>query len=361
MTYYGRWTYKYEEAARQGAAAVIIIHEANMAGYPWNVVRTASSGAKLNLQSLDYTPCQLQGWMQLDAAREIFKSADLDLQKAIMAARTPGFKAIPLPYTVNVSLRNTIRQSTSKNVIAIIPGTDQKEEYIIYSAHWDHLGIGAKVEGDSIYNGACDNASGSAALLTIAEAMKKGDPLKRTVVFLWVTAEEQGLLGSAYYAAHPVFPVDQTVANLNMDGYYPFGEMKDLSVIGHGQSELEDYAKRAAEAQGRYIMPDQEPEKGYFFRSDHFNFARVGVPALYAKGSYDHKAQGIAYMKEKHEEFRTTTYHQPADEYDAATFDVGGIVQDAELYYRVSMELANEQTWPAWKQGSEFKSIREKK
>lgn len=361
MTYYGRWTYKYEEAARQGAAAVIIIHEANMAGYPWNVVRTASSGAKLNLQSLDYTPCEVQGWMQLDAAREIFRSAGLDLQTAMHAARTPGFKAIPLPYQVKVSIRNKTRESLSKNVIAMIPGTDQAEEYIIYTAHWDHLGIGAKVDGDSIYNGACDNASGSAALLAIAEGMMKVGPMKRTVVFLWVTAEEQGLLGSAYYTANPIFPVDKTVANLNMDGYYPYGEMKDLSVIGFGQSEMESYAKRAADAQGRYIMPDQEPEKGYFFRSDHFNFARVGIPALYAKGSYDHKREGIEYMKQKHEEFRTIAYHQPADEYDETSFDVSGIIQDAELYYLVGLELANAQDWPKWKTGSEFKSVREKK
>jgi Zn-dependent M28 family amino/carboxypeptidase len=360
MTYYGRWTYKYEEAAKQGAAAVIIIHEANMAGYPWNIVRTASTGAKLNLQSLDYTPCELQGWMHLDAAVDIFNKADLDLQKAMMAARKPGFKAMPLPYKVNASIANTVRQSTSKNFIATIPGTDQPEEYIIYSAHWDHLGIGAKVDGDSIYNGACDNASGTAALLAIAEAMKQDAP-KRTVVFLWVTAEEQGLLGSAYYAAFPVFPVNKTVANMNMDGYYPYGEMRDLSVIGYGQSELEDYAKRAAEAQGRYIMPDQEPEKGYFFRSDHFSFARVGIPALYAKGSYEHKVEGIDYMKQKHEEFRTTQYHQPADEYDEASFNVDGIVQDAELYYRIGLELANSDAWPVWKPGSEFKSIREKK
>lgn len=361
MTYYGRWTYKYEEAARQGADAVMIIHETNMAGYPWNVVRTAGSGAKLNLESLDYVPCQMQGWVSLDAAKEIFKSADLDLQKAIMAARKPGFKAIPLPYNVTAGITNQIRKSVSRNVIATIPGTSQKEEYLIFSAHWDHLGIGAKVEGDSIYNGACDNASGSAALLSIAEAMIRKGENKRTIVFLWVTAEEQGLLGSAHYAAHPVYPAEKTVANFNMDGFYPFGKMKDLSVIGYGQSDLETYALRYAEKQGRYIIPDQEPEKGYFFRSDHFNFAKVGIPALYAKGRYDHYEKGKEYAKEKEAEFRTLYYHQPADEYEAETFDVGGILIDAELYLNIALELANNQDWPAWKPGSEFKAIREKK
>ncbi len=361
MTYYGRWTYKYEEAARQGAAAVLIMHETNMAGYPWNVVRTAGSGAKLNLENQHDTPCQMQGWISLDAAKTIFTGADLDLQKAMFAARKPGFKAIPLPYRVNVTLKNDIRSSVSKNVIATLPGTSRKDEYILFSAHWDHLGIGAKVDGDSIYNGACDNASGSAALLTIAEAMKKMGPFKRTVVFLWVTAEEQGLVGSAYYAAHPVYPVEKTVANLNMDGYYPFGEMKDLSIIGYGQSELEDYAARWTAKQDRYILPDDEPEKGYFFRSDHFNFAKVGIPAFYAKGQYDHREKGKPYVKDAENEFRTKKYHQPADEYHPDTFDTGGIIADATLYLNMASELANSEAWPAWKNGSEFKAIREKK
>jgi Zn-dependent M28 family amino/carboxypeptidase len=360
MTYYGRWTYKYEEAARKGAAAVFIIHETTMAGYPWAVVQGAGSGAKLNLEKLDYTPCQMQGWISLDVAKNMFASAGLDLRDAMMRARQPGFQSIPLPYKASMSLQNDIKRDVSKNVIAIIPGTDQKEEYLIFSAHWDHLGIGAKVDGDSIYNGACDNASGTAALLGIAEAMQKQGPFKRTVVFLWVTAEEQGLLGSAYYATHPIYPVAQTVANFNMDGLFPFGQMKDVSVIGYGQSELEDIAATWAENQGRYILPDQEPEKGYFFRSDHFNFARIGIPALYAKGNYEHLEKGIEYAKEKQTEFRTSHYHQPSDEYDTSTFDVGGIIQDAELYLHIASELANQHVWPKWKEGSEFKAVREK-
>jgi len=360
MTYYGRWTYKYEEAARQGAAAIFIVHETSTAGYPWNVVREASTGAKLHLQSLPYTPCEIQGWISTEAATELFQHADLDFQKAMMAAKTPGFKAMLLPYTASVSIKNEIRKNTSHNVIAMIPGTDQQKEYIIYTAHWDHFGISTPVDGDSIYNGACDNASGSAALLTIAESMIKSGPYKRSVVFLWVTAEEQGLLGSAYYGAHPIFPSSQTVANLNMDALGTFGEMKDLSITGYGQSELDDYAKRWAEKQVRYIVPDQEPEKGHFFRSDHFNFAKIGIPAMDAKGNYDHREKGIEYAKQQGEDYRNNHYHQPSDEYDEATWNMGGMLQDAELYMNIGMELANSQAWPNWKEGSEFKAIREK-
>lgn len=359
MTYYGRWTYKYEEAARQGAAAILIIHETNMAGYPWAVVRGAGSGAKLNLKSLGYTPCEMQGWVSLDAAKEIFDSAGVDLQQTMRAARKPGFQAISLPYTIAANIKNDIRENVSKNVAGIIPGTSQKDEYIIFSAHWDHLGIGAVIDGDSIYNGARDNATGTATLLGIAEAMVKAGPYKRTVVFLWVTAEEQGLLGSAYYAANPIFPPLQTVANLNIDGMATYGEMNDLSIIGYGQSDLESYAARWAEKQNRYILPDQEPEKGYFFRSDHFNFAKIGIPALYAEGSFDHRAKGKEYAKEKSDEYRTTAYHLPSDEYDPETFNLGGIMQDGELFLQVATELANNQDWPKWKEGSEFKAIRE--
>lgn len=359
MTYYGRWTYKYEEAARQGAAAVLIIHEASMAGYPWAVVQGMGNGAKLNLNQLGYTPCQLQGWVTLDAAKDMFNRAGLDLREAMMAARHPGFKSFSLPYEVNGTINNRIRENVSKNVIAILPGTDLRDEYIIFSAHWDHFGIGTPVDGDSIYNGARDNAAGSAALLGIAEAMAKSGPYRRTLVFLWVTAEEQGLLGSAYYATHPVFPPKKTVANINLDGMNTIGAMKDLSVIGFGQSEMDDYASKWAAKQGRYILPDQEPEKGYFFRSDHFNFAKIGIPALYAHGSYEHLEKGVAYAKEKSDEYRNTMYHKPSDEYNAEAFDLGGILQDAELYRQIASELAQNADWPEWKTGSEFKAIRE--
>lgn len=360
MTYYGRWTYKYEEAARQGAAGVFIIHETTMAGYPYNVVQGAGSGAKLNLTNLGYEPCQVQGWLSLDAAKEIFDVAGFNLQRAMQAARRPAFKAMPLPYKASITIHNQIRSDISKNVVAMIPGTEHPDEYIIYSSHWDHFGIGTKVEGDSIYNGAVDNATGSAALLSIADALQKSGPHKRSIVFLWVTAEEQGLLGSAYYAANPIFPPAKTVANLNIDAMNAYGTTKDFSFIGYGQSELEDIAKKYVEAQGRYILPDQEPQKGSFFRSDHFNFAKLGIPALYGKGAADHAEKGKEYASEKIKEYNTTRYHQPSDEYDDS-FDVGGMLQDALLYYEIGRELANSEIWPAWKAGSEFKAVREQK
>ncbi len=359
MTYYGRWTYKYEEAARQGATGVLVMHETNMAGYPWAVIGGAGKGAKLNLKSKAEDHCEMVGWVSLDATKAIFEGAGLDLKTTMHAARKPGFKSISLPYTVDVSIHNTVKENVSKNVIAVIPGTDQKDEYIIFSAHWDHLGVGAVVDGDSIYNGAVDNATGSASLMAIAESMMKSGPYKRTVVFLWVTAEEQGLLGSAYYAANPVYSPAKTVANLNIDGMATYGQMKDLSVVGYGQNALEDYAAKYAEKQDRYILPDQEAEKGYFFRSDHFNFAKIGIPALYAEGSYDHREKGIEYAKEKSADYRTNRYHLPSDEYNSETFDLGGIVQDCNLYMHIAEELANNQDWPKWRDGSEFKAARD--
>ena len=359
MTYYGRWTYKYEEAARQGADAILIIHETNMAGYPWAVVQGAGSGSKLNLEASGIVPVGAQGWVSLDAAKMIFEKAGADLSATLKAARQPGFKAIPLPYKVNGMIKNSIRRNTSKNVIAMIPGTSRPGEYIIFSAHWDHLGVGTPVEGDSIYNGAIDNATGTASLLTIAEEMMKNGPYQRSVVFLWVTAEEQGLLGSAYYAAHPVFPPEKTVANLNIDAMYSMGMMKDLSVIGYGQSELEDYARSEAERQGRYLQPDPESEKGYFFRSDHFSFAKIGIPALYAEGAGEHWEKGKEYAKTQSDEYRTRRYHQPSDEYDDS-MDVRGMIQDSELYMNIAKELANSDHWPEWRDNSEFKALRKR-
>ncbi|MFZ1676895.1 MAG: M28 family metallopeptidase [Saprospiraceae bacterium] len=359
MTYYGRWTYKYEEAARQGAAAIWIIHQTEMAGYPWGVVKGAGSGAKLNLESLGYTPCQMQGWISYEAATDIFKTAGLDIERATAGARRKEFKPIPLPYKITTEIDNQIRKDVSKNVIAMLPGTEKPDEVIIFSAHWDHFGIGAVVKGDSIYNGANDNASGSAGILAIAEALKKAGPFKRSIAFLWVTAEEQGLLGSAYYAAHPIFPPAKTVANINIDDMNSIGEMNDLSVIGYGQSEMETYAERWAKKQGRYVLPDQEPGKGYFFRSDHFNFAKIGIPALYAKGTFDHRIKGKDYAKEKSDDYRTNHYHQPSDEYNATNFDMSGVQQDAELYINITKELANNGDWPKWKANSEFRAIRE--
>lgn len=359
MTYYGRWTYKYEEAARQGAAGCIIVHETIPAGYPWLVVRNSWSGASLYLdQSGDNYQPSVLGWITRDAAIKIFEASGKDMKNYAERSRQKDFEPIELGLKASVSVESGIKKDVSKNVIAMIEGAEKPDEYIIYSAHWDHLGVGQEIDGDSIYNGAHDNASGTATLLGIAEAMAKGPQPKRSIVFLAVTAEEQGLLGSKHYAENPIFPPAMTVANINMDGITTFGPMKDLTVVGYGQSELEDIASKIADQQGRYIIPDPDPGKGYFFRSDHFQFAKVGIPALYASGSYEHMTKGVSYMDSVNQVYLNTQYHRPQDEYQEWwTFD--GMALDGELMMEVGYIVANSDTWPEWKEGSEFKSIRE--
>ncbi|GAB2944688.1 M28 family metallopeptidase [Hymenobacter coalescens] len=362
MTYYGRWTYKYEEAARQGAAAVLIVHDTRPASYPWSVVQSSWSGAQLFPQpDAQGTPtCGLEGWITLDAAQRLFRAAGQSFEALQAAANKPGFKPRPLGLGLSTSLTYTSTRKASKNVLAVLPGTTRPSEYVLYTAHWDHLGVGAPVQGDSIYNGAVDNASGCAALLSIAKAFQQAKQKpQRSIVFLAVTGEEQGLLGSAYYAQHPVFPLRKTVAALNMDALADFGPMKDLTIVGYGQSELDDYATAAAQAQGRYIVPDQTPEQGHFFRSDHFSLAHVGVPALYASGRYESLSKGKAFAARQNEEYEARRYHQPSDEY-RPDMDLGGMVQDARLLFRIGQRLADETTFPQWKAGSEFKTIREK-
>ncbi|OON71033.1 M28 family metallopeptidase [Hymenobacter sp. CRA2] len=362
MTYYGRWTYKYEEAARQGAAGVIIVHDTRPASYPWSVVQSSWSGSQLFPQSDDKgaSKCALEGWMTLDAAKRLMQNAGQNFDALQAAANKPGFRPVPLGLNLTTSLTTTTRRTASKNVVAMLPGSERPEEYILYSAHWDHLGIGPAVQGDSIYNGAVDNASGCAALLNIAQAFAQAkEKPKRSIVFLAVTGEEQGLLGSAYYAAHPLFPLNKTVADLNMDALADFGPMKDLTVVGYGQSELDDYATAAAKEQERYIVPDQTPEQGHFFRSDHFSLAHVGVPALYASGRLESRAKGKEFAREQNEAYEAQHYHQPSDEYSPDR-DLGGMEQDARLLYRIGQRLAGETTFPQWKAGSEFKAIREK-
>ena len=360
MTYYGRWIYKYEEAARQGAAGVMIVHETRAAGYPWAVVSNSWTGAKLHLTTADKgaSKCAIQGWITLESAAKLFSTAGIDNYTG--KAATPGFKPIPLGMTASVSVENTLRYDASKNVVATIPGKSKKDEVILYSAHWDHLGIGTPADGDSIYNGALDNASGTACMLAIAQNIQAaGIQPERTILFNLVTAEEQGLLGSAYYAANPLFPVEKTVANLNMDMMQAIGEMNDLTVVGYGQSELEDLAEAIAKKQGRYIMPNQTPNEGLFFRSDHFSFAKVGIPAFYAKGLNDHREKGKAFAEAEMRKFRTSSYHRPSDEYNPEIMDLGGMVQDAQLFMELGLQLATEPIYPKWKEGSEFKAIRE--
>ena len=358
MTYYGRWTYKYEEAARQGADGVLIIHDTEPASYGWNVVQSSWRGGQLNIESTNPV-ADINAWISNESANKIFKASSYKGEDYKKIAGLKGFKPIPLGLTASVKVANTLKRDVSNNVVAILPGTERKDEYIIYSAHWDHFGIGIPVEGDSIYNGALDNASGTACLLAIAEAFKKSTPTKRSIVFMAVTGEEQGLLGSAYYAENPIYEPMKTVANINMDGVMSPGRRKELTITGFGHSEMDEYGKAAAQKQGRYVIPDPEAEKGYFFRSDHFNFARIGIPALYAGGSYEHFEKGVAYAKQMNDEYLKYKYHQPSDEYDPTTVDLSGAQFDAQLYYNVGLRLANEDYFPKWYDGSEFKAARE--
>lgn len=361
MTYYGRWTYKYEEAARQGAAGCLIIHETVPAGYPWLVVRNSWSGASLYLdKSGDEFQSDVIGWITREAAIRVFEASGQDMKNYAERSRSADFKGVSLGLNASVSVKNKIKKDVSKNVMAKITGSKRPDEVVIYSAHWDHLGIGPEIDGDSIYNGAHDNSTGTATLLGIAEAFSKSTKPERTIVFLAVTAEEQGLLGSKHYAENPIYPVAKSVANINMDGISYLGPMKDLTVIGYGQSELEDMAEEVAKKQGRYVIPDPDAGKGYFFRSDHFQFAKVGIPALYAAGSYEHMTKGVDYINEKNQEYLSTAYHRPQDEYDAETWVFDGMALEGQLMLEVGAKIANSEIWPRWKDGSEFKSIREK-
>jgi len=362
MTYYGRWTYKYEEAARQGATGLLIIHQDAQAGYPWSVVHNGAVVPKLYLEpDNDYkNRCAVEGWLTEQAADKLFDAAGLDLDKSKQNAKKTGFRAEPLNITASLDITSVFKYNESKNIMGLIRGSKRPEEVIIYSAHWDHLGIGAPVDGDSIYNGAVDNGTSLAWMMEIAKAFRelKEAPL-RTVMFLAPTAEEQGLLGAKFYVENPVFPLSKTVADINNDLMLPMGRMKDVMVTGYGQNELEDYVARAAEKQDRYIFPDPNPETGMFYRADHFAFARAGVPALFVRGNCDHREKGREYAAKTENDYLMNYYHKPADEYDPETWDFSGLVEDAQLLFRVGYEIANDTVFPGWKEGSEFKAIRE--
>jgi Zn-dependent M28 family amino/carboxypeptidase len=365
MTYYGRWTYKFEEAARQGAKGCLIVHNTVPAAYPFGVVQNNWNAPHLYLDPRGKNNyfCEGVGWISSPAIDSLFKEAKLNFNEIQTQARKPGFKGFPLNMKISTSMNIKSRFDKSYNVIAKLTGSETPEEYIIYTAHWDHLGIGkANAAGDSIYNGAHDNASGTAGLLELAKAFKnlKNKP-KRSIIFLSVTAEEQGLWGSAYYAENPVYPKEKTVANINMDGLNPYGKMKDIVVVGKGQSELEDYLNEEAKRQGRYVIPDPESEKGYYFRSDHFNFAKVGIPALYTGTGNDHAEKGKEYGQQLKNEYVKNFYHQPTDEFNAGTINSDGAIEDLELLFQIGKRLASDGAWPKWKEGSEFKAAREKK
>jgi len=363
MTYYGRWTYKFEEAARQGAKGCLIIHNTAAASYPFSVVQNSFNTTRLKLDNRgkNIPNCDVIGWVPEKISHQLFAAAGFD-SSLLVKANQPGFKAVPLGLQLSTTMNVKASFNKSSNVIAKITGTKRPEEVIIYTAHWDHLGIGRPDKlGDSIYNGALDNASGTAGLLEMARAFKnmKAKP-ERTIVFLAVTAEEQGLLGSAFYSENPIYPVNKTVANINMDGLNRFGKTKDMVVVGQGQSELEDYLKEAIEKTGGYLSFDTHTEAGYYYRSDHFNFAKVGIPALFANNGVDVMGKGKEYGETLENEYTSKNYHQPSDNYDAKTWTGDGAINDLKLLFTIVRRMGFENSFPKWKEGSEFKLIREK-
>ena len=362
MTYYGRWTYKFEEGARKGAAGILIVHETGPAGYPFSVVQ-GNLREKFDLVTPDKNMgrAAIEGWITLDTAKAILQMAGHDFDALKKQALTREFRPVPLNLKASLGVRNSLRTLDSRNVVAKLEGSDPslKDEYVVYTAHWDHLGVGTAVNGDTIYNGALDNASGVAQLLEIAGAFTQAKPgPKRSVLFLMVTAEEQGLLGSQYYSVTPIYPLAKTVANINIDGVNQWGRTKDITVVGMGASDLDDYLRDAATRQGRTLRPDPEPEKGFYYRSDHFNFAKQGVPALYTDTGVDFVGKGPEYSKQKRDEYTEKDYHAPSDEVKP-NWDLSGAVEDAELLYTVGYNVANATKMPEWKPGNEFKAKRD--
>ena len=360
MTYYGRWTYKYEEAARQGADGAIIIHETGAAGYPWEVVSGSWAGAQFDLaaQNDNMHRVKVEGWVTQEVAKELFTETGHDFDALTSRAAKPEFEAVPLGASASITVKNGIRRSQSANIVAKITGSERPDEVFAYMGHWDHLGIRFG-EGDHIFNGAVDNATGTAALLEMAKAFKSlPRPPKRTILFLAVTAEESGLLGSAHYAANPLFPLNQTVGGVNIDAMNVIGPMNDIVVVGYGNSELEDILARHAGMQSRTLTQEPTPEKGYFFRSDHFNFAKKGVPVLYAEGGTSHKEKGEDYVTEAAADYTANRYHKPGDEYDP-NWDLRGAVADMALYFTIGLEVAESDTWPNWYEGTAFRGIRD--
>ncbi|GAB2796250.1 M28 family metallopeptidase [Rhabdobacter roseus] len=362
MTYYGRWTYKFEEAARQGAKGCLIIHRTEAAGYPFGVQQNNFNTSRLQLDNRgkNLPNCDVIGWLPETVAVRLLESAGQSTD-LLTKADQRGFRAVPLGVKLSTTMTVKTTYNKTHNVIGKINGSKRPDEVLIYTAHWDHLGIGTPdATGDSIYNGALDNATGTAGLLELARAFKSLKiQTERTIVFLAVTAEEQGLWGSAYYAQNPIYPVRNTVANINMDGLNRFEPTKDMVLVGEGQSELETYTQEIIAADGGYISAETHPEAGYYYRSDHFNFAKVGIPALYLETGIDVVGKGKEHGQKLKQEYTEKSYHQPSDEYDAATWTLEGAISELKLLFRVGKRLAFEEKWPQWKEGSEFKAIRE--
>ena len=364
MTYYGRWTYKFEIAAARGAAAAFVVHETGPAGYPYFVVINSWGRENFTLDAPhgNSNEVAVAGWLSLDRARRLMTQAGQDFDALKRRALQRDFRPVPLGRSVSLEAANTLRPVRSRNVVAKLTGAhpERRHEYVVYTSHWDHLGVDPRMDGDRIFNGALDNASGTGAFLELAQAFasleKRPD---RTLVFLAVTAEEQGLLGAKYYVEHPLYPLNRTLANLNLDGANVAGRQRDIGVIGHGLNTLEDLLARAAASQQRTVRPEAEPEKGGYYRSDHFEFARQGVPALYLdKTSDDILGRPPGYGRQRREEYREAHYHKVTDEVKP-WWDLSGAAEDTRLLFRVGYEVASTRTWPEWKAGAEFKARRE--
>ncbi|MEP6511337.1 MAG: M28 family metallopeptidase [Dokdonella sp.] len=356
LTYYGRWTYKFEEAARKGAAACLIVHETPGAGYPWDVVINSWTGAQQSLPpDVDPAPrLSAAGWLTTQAAQRLFAKAGRDFDALKKSADLRGFKPTDLGATLSTHFKNTVTHSSSENVLGLLPGSTHPDEVIVYSAHWDHFGKDPHLVGDQIYNGAIDNGTGVAALIEIAEAFThQQPPPQRSVLFIADTLEEAGLLGSAYYVAHPVFPLAKTVADINMDALPMMGPTKNIAVISWGQSELDDLIEQAAATQGRTIVADDAPDKGFFFRSDQFNFAKLGVPVLYARSGLNLVDGGEQAGRAGYADYTANHYHKPSDNYDP-NWDFRGVIADVKAFYAVGKNLAAETGFPQWKSGADF-------
>lgn len=360
MTYQGRWTYKYEECARQGAAMCLIVHQTDAAGYPWSVVADSWGGTQLALPQDDDTPhVPVAGWLTHDAAERLFDAAGKDFDALQKQAATRGFQPVSLDATASIDLDSTVQQGHSRNVLGVIKGREKPDEAIIYSAHWDHLGENPNATGDGIYNGAVDNGSGVAALLDIARAFAQRDQApRRSVLFLIPTLEESGLLGSQHYVRDPVFPLDHTVADINVDMLNPIGATKNMQIVGSGHSQLEDRLENVLHEQDRYAIPDQQPQNGFYYRSDHFNFARAGVPALWPLTGNDKVDGGKEAGSKALADFTANCYHDTCDEFDPDA-DFTGVANDVQALYEVGRQLADGDAWPEWNKGVEFRDKRQ--
>ena len=361
MTYYGRWTYKYEEAARQGAAGAFIIHETKPAAYGWGVVKNGWTGPQFILPSenKNMDRCAVEGWLTLDISKKVMQEAGQSFEELKANAVKRGFKAVPLDLEASLVLKNSIKESVSRNVIAVVPGAERADEFIFYMAHWDHFGRDPQLEGDQIFNGALDNATGTAGLIELARAFKNvNPPPQRSIALLAVTAEEQGLLGSLFYATNPIYPTNKTVAAINMDALNIYGPMKDITIVGYGKSELDDYVKEVATEQGRVVKPNPTPERGSFYRSDHFSFAKQGIPSLYTGTGNDHVEYGEEWTRAQKEKYNSENYHKPSDEFDP-DWDLSGAIDDLRLLFKVGYKLSRESTFPNWREGTEFRAKRD--